>query len=40
MSEASAPPPKVYEPSDPDPLRDGLLEGYRRHVLQEPARGE
>ena len=32
--------PKIYEPSAPDPLRDGLLEGYRRHVLKELARGK
>lgn len=35
MSEKEAAPPRIYVPDDPDPLRDGLLAGYRRHVLKE-----
>lgn len=33
--EKEAPQPPIYVPEDPDPLRDGLLAGYRRHVLKE-----
>jgi hypothetical protein len=35
MSDVPAvPPPKVYEPGDPDPLRDGLFEGFWRHRVK------
>jgi hypothetical protein len=34
MPEAPPPPPKIYEPGDPDPLRDGLLSGFWRHRVK------
>jgi len=38
---APEPPPRVYQPGDPDPLRDGLLASARRHQkpLPSAARG-
>lgn len=29
----------IYQPGDPDPLRDGLLRGFREHMARLRAEG-